>query len=107
MRDGLRVFRKPRLGATAIVFQLASLTDVHWTMSGEVVLITLLGGMGTVFGPVAGLYRVPDDWHGSYIDQGRGGIVVAEVFRNADRHRMALARLLPPAARWESGNQRC
>ena len=42
-------------GATkAIVFQLASLTDVHWTMSGEVVLITLLGGMGTVFGPVAG-----------------------------------------------------
>jgi branched-chain amino acid transport system permease protein len=36
------------------VFQLASLTDVHWTMSGEVVLITLLGGMGTVFGPVAG-----------------------------------------------------
>lgn len=44
---------------------------------------------------------VPDDWHGSYIDQGRGGIVVAEVFRNADRHRMALARLLPPAARWE------
>ena len=42
-------------GATkAIVFQLASLTDAHWTMSGEVVLITLLGGMSTVFGPVAG-----------------------------------------------------
>jgi branched-chain amino acid transport system permease protein len=42
-------------GATkAIVFQLASLTDVHWTMSGEVVLMTLLGGMGTVFGPVVG-----------------------------------------------------
>ncbi len=42
-------------GATkAIVFQLASLTDVHWTMSGEVVLMTLLGGMGTLFGPVAG-----------------------------------------------------
>src|SRR5438477_2761953 len=40
-------------GATkAIVFQLASLTDVHWTMSGEVVLMTLLGGMGTIFGPV-------------------------------------------------------
>jgi branched-chain amino acid transport system permease protein len=38
----------------AIVFQLASLTDVHWTMSGEVVLMTLLGGMGTVFGPVVG-----------------------------------------------------
>jgi branched-chain amino acid transport system permease protein len=42
-------------GATkAIVFQLASLTDVHWTMSGEVVLMTLVGGMGTVFGPIAG-----------------------------------------------------
>ncbi|MGX5736003.1 branched-chain amino acid ABC transporter permease [Bosea thiooxidans] len=42
-------------GATkAIVFQLASLTDVHWSMSGEVVLMTLVGGLGTVFGPIAG-----------------------------------------------------
>ncbi len=42
-------------GATkAIVFQLASLTDVYWTMSGEVVLMTLVGGMGTVFGPMVG-----------------------------------------------------
>ncbi|HEY6513329.1 MAG TPA: branched-chain amino acid ABC transporter permease [Burkholderiaceae bacterium] len=42
-------------GATkALVFQLASLTDVHWSMSGEVVLMTLLGGLGTVFGPVIG-----------------------------------------------------
>lgn len=42
-------------GATkAIVFQLASLTDVHWSMSGEVVLMTLVGGMGTVFGPIIG-----------------------------------------------------
>ncbi len=38
----------------AIVFQLASLTDVHWSMSGEVVLMTLVGGMGTVFGPIIG-----------------------------------------------------
>ena len=38
----------------AIVFQLASLTDVHWSMSGEVVLMTLIGGMGTVFGPIVG-----------------------------------------------------
>ena len=36
------------------VFQLASLTDVHWAMSGEVVLMTLLGGMGTIFGPLVG-----------------------------------------------------
>jgi branched-chain amino acid transport system permease protein len=42
-------------GATkALVFQLASLTDVHWTMSGEVVLMTLIGGLGTLFGPVVG-----------------------------------------------------
>nr|WP_238538226.1 branched-chain amino acid ABC transporter permease [Oceaniovalibus guishaninsula] len=42
-------------GATkSLVFQLASLTDVHWSMSGEVVLMTLLGGMGTVFGPLVG-----------------------------------------------------
>lgn len=38
----------------AIVFQLASLTDVHWSMSGEVVLMTLIGGLGTVFGPILG-----------------------------------------------------
>ena len=46
-------------GATkAIVFQLASLTDVHWTMSGEVVLMTLVGGLGTVFGPVLGAFVI-------------------------------------------------
>jgi branched-chain amino acid transport system permease protein len=45
-------------GTKAIVFQLASLTDVHWTMSGEVVLMTLLGGMGTVFGPVVGALAI-------------------------------------------------
>jgi branched-chain amino acid transport system permease protein len=38
----------------ALVFQLAALNAVHWTMSGEVVLMTLVGGLGTVFGPVAG-----------------------------------------------------
>jgi branched-chain amino acid transport system permease protein len=42
----------------AIVFQLAALTDVHWTMSGEVVLMTLLGGMGTIFGPVVGAFVI-------------------------------------------------
>jgi branched-chain amino acid transport system permease protein len=42
----------------AIVFQLASLTDVYWTMSGEVVLMTLLGGMGTIFGPVVGAFVI-------------------------------------------------
>lgn len=40
------------------VVQNASLTDVHWTMSGEVVLITLVGGLGTVFGPVVGAFII-------------------------------------------------
>ena len=38
------------------MFQLASLTDVDWPMSGEVVLMTLVGGLGTVFGPAAGAF---------------------------------------------------
>src|SRR6266404_6339443 len=44
-------------GATkALVFQLASLTDVDWPMSGEVILMTLVGGLGTLFGPVVGAF---------------------------------------------------
>ncbi|MCQ1768410.1 branched-chain amino acid ABC transporter permease [Neorhizobium galegae] len=38
----------------AIAFQLASLVDVTWHMSGEVILMTLLGGMGTLIGPIVG-----------------------------------------------------
>ena len=46
-------------GATkTVVFQLASLTDAHWHTSGEVVLMTLLGGMGTIFGPVVGAFVI-------------------------------------------------
>jgi len=46
-------------GATkAIVVQLASLTDVNWTTSGEVILMTLLGGLGTIFGPVVGAFII-------------------------------------------------
>lgn len=41
-------------GTKAIVFGIATLTDVHYSTSGEVVLTTLLGGLGTVFGPAAG-----------------------------------------------------
>ena len=41
-------------GMKSLVFQLASLTDAHWHMSGEVVLMTLLGGLGTLFGPAVG-----------------------------------------------------
>jgi branched-chain amino acid transport system permease protein len=46
-------------GATkSIVFQLASLTDVDWPTSGEVILMTLVGGLGTVFGPVVGAFFI-------------------------------------------------
>jgi branched-chain amino acid transport system permease protein len=40
------------------VAQNASLTDVHWSMSGEVVLMTLVGGLGTIFGPVVGAFAI-------------------------------------------------
>ena len=41
-------------GTKAIVFQLATLTDVNWPMSGEAVLMALVGGIGTIFGPPVG-----------------------------------------------------
>ncbi len=41
-------------GTKALVFNIATLTDVHWSMSGEVVLMSLVGGLGTIFGPLAG-----------------------------------------------------
>jgi branched-chain amino acid transport system permease protein len=42
----------------ALVLQFASLTDVHWTMSGQVVLMSLVGGLGTTFGPVVGAFAI-------------------------------------------------
>lgn len=45
-------------GTKAIVFQIATLTDVNWPMSGEAVLMTLLGGIGTMFGPVVGAFII-------------------------------------------------
>ena len=38
----------------ALIFQFATLTDVTWQMSGEVILMTLMGGIGTLLGPVVG-----------------------------------------------------
>ena len=40
----------------ALVFQFAAISDVYWTASGEVVLMTLVGGLGTVLGPVVGAF---------------------------------------------------
>lgn len=46
-------------GATkTLVFQLASLTDIQWQMSGEVIIMTILGGLGTVAGPFVGALLV-------------------------------------------------
>ncbi len=46
-------------GATkAVVMQIASISDVVWQMSGEVVLMTLVGGLGTIFGPVIGAFVI-------------------------------------------------
>jgi branched-chain amino acid transport system permease protein len=46
-------------GATkALVVQIATLTDVYWPMSGEVVLMTLVGGLGTVYGPIVGAFVI-------------------------------------------------
>ena len=60
-------------GATkSVVFQFASLTDLHWQTSGEVILMTLLGGLGTIFGPVVGALTVVSlqhelSWLGSWV----------------------------------------
>jgi branched-chain amino acid transport system permease protein len=46
-------------GATkTVVLGFETLTDVHWTMSGLVVLMTLVGGMGTLAGPILGAFLV-------------------------------------------------
>jgi branched-chain amino acid transport system permease protein len=65
----------------ALVFGLASLTDVHWTMSGEVVLMTLLGGLGTIFGPVVGALIIVGMENyfaqlGSWVTVAQGGMFI-------------------------------
>jgi branched-chain amino acid transport system permease protein len=65
----------------ALVFQLASLTDVEWTTSGGVVLMTLVGGLGTVLGPVVGAFFLTAMQHylaqlGSWVTVVQGAIFV-------------------------------
>jgi len=70
-------------GATkSLVFGIATLTDVHWAMSGEVVLMTLVGGLGTVFGPVVGAAVIVTMQNylaemGAWVTVIQGGIFVA------------------------------
>jgi branched-chain amino acid transport system permease protein len=65
-----------------IVMGFASLTDVHWSMSGEVILMSLLGGVGTFFGPVLGsalviaLQNLLADRVGAWVTVIIGGIFV-------------------------------
>ncbi len=69
-------------GTKALVFGIATLTDVQYTTSGEVVLTTLLGGLGTVFGPVMGAVLVTTmenylaQWLGSGVTVTQGAIFV-------------------------------
>jgi len=53
-------YKLPGFAGSLKVFvaQNASLTDVHWSMSGEIVLMTLVGGLGTIFGPVVGAFVI-------------------------------------------------
>lgn len=87
-------------GATkAIIFQFAALTNAHWQTSGEVILMTLVGGLGTIFGPVVGAITVGALSHelsayGSWVQVILGTIFVAcvMVFRRGiigEIHRLA------------------
>ncbi len=45
-------------GLKTLVLGFATLSDVHWSLSGEVILMTLLGGLGTFAGPVVGAFTI-------------------------------------------------
>jgi branched-chain amino acid transport system permease protein len=60
----------------ALVFQFASLTDVNWPMSGEVVLMTLIGGIGTILGPVVGAFLLTT--MENYLAQAGSGVTIIE-----------------------------
>jgi len=70
----------------SVVFQLASLNDAHWHMSGEVILMTLVGGLGTLLGPVIGStfvvnveYQLSQGPLRDWVDPILGGIFVLTV----------------------------
>ncbi|MDO3722802.1 branched-chain amino acid ABC transporter permease [Marinobacter sp. chi1] len=70
----------------SVVFQLVSLNDAHWHMSGEVILMTLVGGMGTLLGPVVGAtfvvnveYQLSQGSLRDWVDPILGGIFILTV----------------------------
>ncbi|MBN9408285.1 MAG: branched-chain amino acid ABC transporter permease [Burkholderiales bacterium] len=87
----------------ALVFQLAALTDVHWHLSGDVVLMALLGGMHTVFGPAVGAAIVVGlqyylDAFGGWVTVVTGAIFMVCVltFRRGVAGAFAALRSTPP-----------
>ncbi|MEQ8897262.1 MAG: branched-chain amino acid ABC transporter permease [Roseovarius sp.] len=58
----------------AIIYQVASLRDVHWSMSGDVILMTLLGGMNSVLGPALGAALISSLYH--YFDALGGWVTI-------------------------------
>src|SRR5215475_13969644 len=103
----------------SLVFQLASLTDVQWTMSGEVVLMTLVGGLGTVLGPVVGAFLLTGMQHylaqlGSWVTVVQGiifvfcvlafrrgivGVIASYLTTRRDQSRAARTAIAPGASR--------
>ena len=97
-----------------LVMGFATLSDVHWSMSGEVILMTLLGGVGTFFGPVFGagivisLQNLLADKVGSWVTVIIGVIfvlcvlafrkgVVGELHAYMERRRLAAKAAAEPA----------
>lgn len=73
----------------SVVFQLASLNDAHWHMSGEVILMTLVGGMGTLLGPVIGAtlvvnieYQFSQSLLRDWVDPILGGYLYSQYWRS-------------------------
>jgi branched-chain amino acid transport system permease protein len=89
------------------VVQLASLTDVHWSMSGEVVLMTLVGGLGTIFGPVVGAFVIismqnfsPASAQWVTVVQGAIFVVCVLLFRRGIVGELVMVFAAKPQARW-------
>jgi branched-chain amino acid transport system permease protein len=96
-----------------LVMGFATLSDVHWSMSGEVILMTLLGGVGTFFGPVLGsgiviaLQNLLADKVGSWVTVIIGAIfvvcvlafrkgIVGELQAFRERRRVAVTKAAAP-----------
>jgi branched-chain amino acid transport system permease protein len=93
----------------ALVFQIASLTNVHWSMSGHAVLMSILGGVGTLTGPIIGAIIVAAMENyladaGSWINIIHGTIFIlcVVVFRRGLVGELAALRILP--ALWKRGD---